>query len=189
MLTHSQYIYCQVCFRDSHCFYSYAPLPPRRSVASRVVVFASYIIKSVQGGRTGRKDIVDVCHILQLQTQRDFPDIELKVNKTTMVGEEKKLFHPGSKKSIEGGNPAIPRHSLFFHGALIGPSDPQAQITGLYRAASNHRSPSFGSVSCERVLIPQVAGRSRVIGLRSGSGEMVVDREGGRGNATTRHQG
>jgi TnpA family transposase len=32
---------------------------------------------------------VDVCHMVQLQTQRDFPDIELKVDKTTMVGKEK----------------------------------------------------------------------------------------------------
>lgn len=32
---------------------------------------------------------MDVCHMVQIQTQSDFPDIGLKVNKTTTVGKEK----------------------------------------------------------------------------------------------------
>lgn len=32
---------------------------------------------------------MDICHILHLQTRRNFPDIEMRVNKMTMKGEKK----------------------------------------------------------------------------------------------------
>lgn len=32
---------------------------------------------------------MDICRILHLQTQRDFSDIVLRINKATMVGEER----------------------------------------------------------------------------------------------------
>lgn len=64
---------------------------------------------SVEGGRIGRKIIVDVCHMVQLQTQRDFPDIVLKINKATMVGEEKtETISSRIEKENRGGKSSHP---------------------------------------------------------------------------------